>query len=120
MTPQYHNHRPNLHRNLLLLALASLTLSALPAHAQDIAGTWQGTLQTSGHRLVLMISKSDGNTLSVCGEYAEGQRCKCEEQEIPVEIWSVVMILGRHGVESCIECSSFGSANLGLAFRRGR
>ena len=55
----------NLRRAFFLLATALIALVALPAHAQDIAGTWQGTLQTSGHRLVLKISKSDGNTLKV-------------------------------------------------------
>jgi uncharacterized protein (TIGR03435 family) len=42
-----------------------MALGALPAHAQHIAGTWQGTFQAGGdsHRIVLKISISDADAL---------------------------------------------------------
>jgi uncharacterized protein (TIGR03435 family) len=58
-------HSPNLRAKLLLLTLSSIALAALPAHAQHIAGSWQGTLQVgeASHRIVLKISKSDTGAL---------------------------------------------------------
>jgi non-heme chloroperoxidase len=45
---------------LWIIVLATLPTAAL--QAQDIAGTWQGTLQVDkGHRVVLKITKADNN-----------------------------------------------------------
>ena len=46
----------------ILLTLAVLVLSATASYAQDITGTWQGTLSAGGRelRLVFQISKGDG------------------------------------------------------------
>jgi uncharacterized protein (TIGR03435 family) len=45
--------------------LVSIALGALPAHAQHIAGTWQGTFQWGGdsRRIVLKVSISDADAL---------------------------------------------------------
>jgi uncharacterized protein (TIGR03435 family) len=57
-------HSPNLRAKLLLLTLASIALGALPAHAQDIAGSWQGIVQAQGNsRILLKISKADNGSL---------------------------------------------------------
>ena len=49
-------------KNLLLATVALVMLSAGAAHAQDITGTWQGTLQAGGRelRIVMKISNADG------------------------------------------------------------
>jgi uncharacterized protein (TIGR03435 family) len=54
------NHRPN----LLLLVFAFFTLVAPTALAQDIAGSWQGTIQSGrAYRILLRISKADNGSL---------------------------------------------------------
>jgi uncharacterized protein (TIGR03435 family) len=41
-----------------------MALVALPAHAQDIAGSWQGIVQAQGNsRILLRISKADNSSL---------------------------------------------------------
>jgi uncharacterized protein (TIGR03435 family) len=51
---------------VVLLTLVSMAIGELPAHAQDIVGTWQGTIPNSEFtRLVLKISISEDKTLKV-------------------------------------------------------
>ena len=52
-------------KTLLCCVAVFTALSGAAMPAQDIVGTWQGTVPASGHRLVLKISKSDGNALKV-------------------------------------------------------
>jgi hypothetical protein len=64
--------RPMLLRRILSsLAFAILTLTAPAALAQDIAGTWQGTIELWG-RTVLKISKSDSGTLKADMYHIDG------------------------------------------------
>jgi uncharacterized protein (TIGR03435 family) len=62
----------NRNRKFLLLAVVLIALTAFPAHAQDIAGSWQGTSQT-GSRILLRISKSDTGALQADMYYLDRQ-----------------------------------------------
>jgi hypothetical protein len=55
----------NRNRKFFPFVFALLALSAPSAHAQDIAGSWQGTIQGSDNssRIILNISKSDSGAL---------------------------------------------------------
>lgn len=66
----------------ILLMAAALILSATASHAQDIAGAWQGTLQSGGReaRLVFRIANADG------GFRAQGFSIDQGAQPIPVSV----------------------------------
>jgi uncharacterized protein (TIGR03435 family) len=53
----------------MVLTVAALVLSATVSYAQDITGTWQGTLSVSGKelRLVFQISKGEGGAFRAVG-----------------------------------------------------
>lgn len=66
----------------MLLTVAALLLSATATYAQDITGTWQGTLQNGGRelRLVFRISNEGG------GFRAQGFSIDQGGQPIPVSV----------------------------------
>jgi hypothetical protein len=52
-------------RRLILGLVALVTLSAGPLQAQDITGSWQGSLQAGRElRIVIKISNGDAGTLN--------------------------------------------------------
>ena len=67
-------------KRLLLSASVLMTLLMVALHAQDVAGTWQGTLQIQGRRLRLAGVEATGAGRSVRDfrNYLRGREVACE------------------------------------------